>query len=183
MPQLRVEVRERLVHQVRDRLADDRATHRDPLALPAGKLSRTTVEQVREPEQARDVLYATADLRLRRLAHLEAVREVALHVHVRVQGVVLENHRDVPLARRQVRNVAVADEDAAGGDLLEPRQHPHERRLAAPRGTDKNHELAALDRQADVVHGGHVARKGLADAFEDDLAHAAAGYRLAFSPP
>ena len=34
-PQLRVEVREGLVHQECPRLAHDRATHRDPLALAA----------------------------------------------------------------------------------------------------------------------------------------------------
>jgi hypothetical protein len=36
--ELRVEVRERLVHQERARLAHDRASHRDPLPLAAGQL-------------------------------------------------------------------------------------------------------------------------------------------------
>jgi hypothetical protein len=38
-PQLRVEVRERLVHQEDLRLAHDRAAHRDALALAAGQLT------------------------------------------------------------------------------------------------------------------------------------------------
>ena len=42
--QLRVEVGERLVHQERARLADDRPAHRDPLALAAGEVRRLAVE-------------------------------------------------------------------------------------------------------------------------------------------
>ncbi len=38
--QLRVEVRQRLVHQERGRVAHDRAAHRDPLALATGEVRR-----------------------------------------------------------------------------------------------------------------------------------------------
>jgi hypothetical protein len=49
--QLRVEVRERLVHEERLRLAHDRAAHRDALALAAGERGRLAVEQLVEAEQ------------------------------------------------------------------------------------------------------------------------------------
>ena len=55
-PELRVEVRERLVHQERLRLAHDRATHRDALPLAARERSRPPVEQLLEPQQPRDPL-------------------------------------------------------------------------------------------------------------------------------
>src|ERR687894_149642 len=42
--QLRVEVRERLVHQIRLRLAHDRAAHRDALALVAGQVRGLPLE-------------------------------------------------------------------------------------------------------------------------------------------
>ena len=48
--QLRVEVRERLVHQECERLAHDRAAHRHPLALATGEGRRPPVEQVVEPQ-------------------------------------------------------------------------------------------------------------------------------------
>ena len=48
-----VEVRERLVHQERLRLADDRAPERDALALAAGELPRLALEEVAELEQRR----------------------------------------------------------------------------------------------------------------------------------
>jgi len=43
------------------------------------------------------------------------------------------------------------------GHVLEPGDHPQQRRLAAAGGPDQHHELAVADRQADVVHGGDVA--------------------------
>ena len=49
--QLRVEVRERLVHQERPRLAHDRPAHRDPLALPARERARPLAEHVPEAER------------------------------------------------------------------------------------------------------------------------------------
>ena len=60
--QLRVEVRERLVHQERGRLAHDRAAHRDALALTARERRGPAVEQVLEPEQARRLGDAPLDL-------------------------------------------------------------------------------------------------------------------------
>ena len=52
--QLRVEVRERLVHQVRLRLAHHRAADRDALALAARQRARLAVDQLREPQHAGD---------------------------------------------------------------------------------------------------------------------------------
>jgi hypothetical protein len=94
---------------------------------------------------------------------------------VRVERVVLEDHRHVPLARRQARDVALADRDPALGDGLEAGEHAEQRRLAAARRPDQNHELAALDRQADVVDGGDAPGKQLGDAVEDNPAHGGAG--------
>ena len=74
--QLRVEVRERLVHEERLRLANDRAAHRDALALAAGERRRPALEQLREPEQLGDLVDAALDLRLLRPADLQPVAEV-----------------------------------------------------------------------------------------------------------
>ena len=53
-PQLRVEIRQRLVHQERLRVADDRARERDTLALAARQLARRPLEQVFNAEQLGD---------------------------------------------------------------------------------------------------------------------------------
>src|SRR6266498_3349925 len=169
--QLGVQVRERLVHQVDLRPASDRATHSDALTLPARERRGEAIEQVVEPEQLGHLVDAGLDLALRGLAHAQAVAEVVPHAHVRVEGVVLEHHRDVAVARLQAGDVSIADADRAVVDRLEARDHPQQGRLAAAGGTDEHHELAALDRQADPVHGLDASGEGLGHPAQDDLAH------------
>src|SRR5207237_4800293 len=48
---------------------------------------------------------------------------------------------------------AVADQDLARGDVLEPRDHPQRGRLAAPRGPDEHHELAFANLEREVADG------------------------------
>ena len=54
---LRVEVRQRFVHQEDLRLADDRAAYCDALPLTAGELTRATVEQMADTEAVGCALY------------------------------------------------------------------------------------------------------------------------------
>ncbi len=161
--QLRVEIRKRLIHQERLRLAHDRASHRHALALAAGQRRRTALEQLLEAEHLGDLVDALADLVLLRLAHLQAVAEVLADGHVRIERVGLEDHRDVACARRQIGHVTVADRDRALGDLLQTCDHPQQRGLPAARWADEHEELAAGDLDRHVVDGGDAAREGLAD--------------------
>jgi hypothetical protein len=78
------------------------------------------------------------------------------HRHVRVERVVLEHHGDVAVLGRHVVDHAVADGDLAAGDLLEPGDHAQQRGLAAARRADQHDELAVLDVEADVFHGGDI---------------------------
>ena len=122
--ELRVEVRQRLVHEVRGRLAHDCAAHRDTLPLSAGKRPGPAVEHRLEAEQAGRVLDPAANLGLRRPPHLQSVGEILADVHVRVERVVLKHHCDVAFARREARHVPLADRDRPAGDRLEPGEHP-----------------------------------------------------------
>ena len=168
---LRVEVRERLVHQEDLRLTHDRATHRDALTLAARKLLRAPVEILSQAEQLRRPRDAFLDDVLGRLAQPQAERDVLRDVEMRIEGVILEHHRDVAVFRRERVDDAVSDRDRAVGDLLEPCHHAQRRRLAAARGPDEDQELAVLNLQREVEHRLHAVVVDLVDVFELDLSH------------
>jgi hypothetical protein len=73
---------------------------------------------------------------------------------VRVERVVLEDHRDVAVLRRDVRDVLLADVDVAVVDLFEAGEHPQGGRLAAPGRADEDEELTVRDVEAEGVHRG-----------------------------
>src|SRR5205814_7085317 len=91
---------------------------------------------------------------------------------VLVERVVLEHHRDVAVARRQVVDHLAADPDLAARDVLEPGDHAQGRRLAAARGADKGHELPVGDLEVDVLHGMVQRPVVLVDVAQTDRCHA-----------
>src|SRR4051794_13137034 len=90
---------------------------------------------------------------------------------MRIQSVVLEYHRHVPLPRRQVIDDVVPDKDLATGDVLETGDHAQRGRLAAPRRPHEYDELAVLDVQAHVPDGDDVLAVDLADVLHRDFRH------------
>ena len=115
-------------------------------------------------------MHAPVDLLLRQPAQLQREGHVPVHVHVRVQGIALEHHGDVAVARRQVDDGLAADADVAGRDLLQAGDHPQRRRLPAPAGPDQDDELLVAHRQVDTRHGPGLPEP-LLHSFEEDLCH------------
>ena len=159
------------------RLADDRATHRDTLALAARKL--------RGRRFRCSVMPSSSAVRSTRSAHLlprqapapQREGDVLEDGHVRVERVVLEDHRDVAPLRREVVDDRVADANLAFGDLLEARDHPQGSRLPAPRGADEDDELAVLDLEIELIDGTGAVGVDLARAVKDDPRHVSRGSR------
>ena len=169
--QLRVEVRERLVHEEGGRLAHDRAPHRDALPLTAGERARLALQERIEIQDARRLVNAPVDLVLRHLLDLQAERDVLVDGKVRVERVALEDHRDVAVAGRDVVDDTFADPDDAARDVLEPRDHAQRGRLAAARRPDEHHELAVVDVELKLVDGSRPVGVDLADPLERDCGH------------
>ena len=107
----------------------------------------------------------------RRVAQLQADAQVLLHRHVRVEGVVLKDHRHVAVLGRQVGDDALADHDLAVGHLFEPGDDAQQRRLAAARRAHEHHELAVADLHGHVVDREDVLVERLAHAVQDDARH------------
>jgi hypothetical protein len=111
------------------------------------------------------------DLLLVDLGQLEREAHVVAHAHVRVQRVVLEDHRDVAVLGRAVVDHLAADLQLAVGDVLEPGDHPQGGRLPAARWPDEDDELAVLDLQVHVLHGLVAVRIALGDFVQGDVGH------------
>ena len=166
-PQPRVEIAQRLVHQEHLRLAHDRPADGDALLLPARELAWQPVEQVADLEQRHHLLRARPDHLARHLATAQRELQVLPHGHVRVERVVLEDHRDVAVLRRHVGDVPPGDRDLAGRGRLEAGDQPQQRRLAAARGPEQDHELALAAGERDVVDRDDLAER-LRHPLDDD---------------
>ena len=151
--ELRVEVGERLVEQEDLGMAHNRAADRDALPLAAGELARLALEQFLDAQDLGGLADPLGDLGFRKLPHLEPEGHVVVDGHVRIQGVILEDHRDVPILRRQVVDDSIADRDLTGGDLFQPRHHPERRRLAAPGRADQHDDFLVPDVEVHVLDG------------------------------
>src|SRR5215207_9553695 len=168
-PELRVEIRKRLVHQEGLRLADDRAAHRDALSLPARERTWLPTEKRFEVEHTCRVLDALVDLLLLHLPQLQPERDVVVHAQVRVERVALEDHGDVAVARGDIVHDPIADLQLALADLLEARDHAQRGCLAAPGGADEDHEFSVFDLEIDVRDRAGSVGIDLADVLERDL--------------
>ena len=155
--QLRVQIGQGLVHQENLRLTDDGAPDRDALPLAAGQSLRLAFEILGDVKDARGPLDPLVDLVLRHLAQLQRKGHIFVHRHMRVQRVVLEDHRDVAVLRLYVVHQFVVDIQLAAGDLLQTGDHSQRRRFTAAGGTDKNDKFLILDIQIESVYGGFLA--------------------------
>jgi hypothetical protein len=153
--QLGVEVGERLVEQKHLGLAHDRAADGHALALAAAERGRPAVEHVVDAQQLGGVGHAALDVRFRRAAQAQPEGHVLVQRLVRVERVVLEHHRDVAVARRQLVHALAFDTHFAAADGLQPRDHAQQRALAAAAGAHEDDELAVADLKVDAVDHVH----------------------------
>jgi hypothetical protein len=87
---------------------------------------------------------------------------------VRPQRVVLEDHADVALVRRQAVDAPIAEANLAAVGLVEAGYEAEQRRLAAAGGPEQREQLAVADLEGDAVDGGG-AREALADLSQRDV--------------
>jgi hypothetical protein len=162
---------ERLVHQIGLRLPDNGAAHRNPLALATRQVGRLALQVRLESEHVGRLRDPALELILRHVAQLQSETEILLDGHVGIQRVVLEHHGDVAVLGRHVVDHLVADRDRTGADVLQARDHPQCRRLAAAGWTDQHHELAVFDVEAEVVNRLDPSGIDLVDPVDLDLSH------------
>ena len=164
--EFRIEVRQRFVEQEGGGIPDQGAAEGDTLLLAARHLSGPTIEQFLDAELTGRLRDPAIALVLGNAAKLQREFEIRAGRLVRVERVVLGDHRDVPILRRDVVHDPVTDPDLSGGDLLESGDHSKQRALAAARRTDQDEKLAVRDLQRAAADGMRAARVDLFDVGE-----------------
>ena len=183
--QLCVEVAQRFVHEEDLRMTHDGAADGDALALAAGERFGLSLQILGDAEDLRRFLHLLVDLRLGNLAQLESERHVFIHGHVRIERVVLEDHRDVAVFRRNIVDEAVADVEFTIGDLFQTGDHAQSCRLAAARGSDEYDKLFVRDFKRKLLNRDHVFVVDLFDVLECYVCHsvsASSGAAFAHRP-
>src|SRR5438093_171504 len=159
-------------------LADNRPAHRDAVALAARERARPFVQRLHGAKDAGRVCHPRLDLSLRKLPHPKREPHVPGRRHVGVEGVVLEDHRNVAIFRGNLVDDLAADPDLAVGDVLEPGDHPQRAGLAAAGRADQNDELTVRNLQIERIDGLGAVGIDLRQLLELDLGHAAPAKRL-----
>ncbi len=174
LAQADVEVGERFVEQDQFGARRQRAGQRDTLLLAAGKLVRILVALAVQADRGEQLADAQAGLGCRQAAQPEG--DVFVDGEVREQRVILEDHADAPLLRRQAlagtADHGAAQADLAAGDLLEAGDAAQQGRLAAARGAEQAGDAPAFNAAVNTVDDG-MAAVALDDAAEFKLVHGA----------
>src|SRR5215475_15696968 len=112
-------------------MTHDGTTHCHALALTSRELFRAALEQLFNAEDPGCFRHALIHLLTGNMPDPEAQGNVLVDRQVRVQRVVLEHHRHVALSGGTIIDDAVSDSDRSLGDVLQTRNHPQRRGLAA----------------------------------------------------
>ena len=127
--ELRIEVTKRLIHEEDLRSTNDRTSHGNSLSLTTGQSLRLSVKQMLEVKDSCSLMYLLIDFILRNLTKLQTKCHVIIHGHMRIQSVVLENHRDISVLRLYIVHSLAIDEKITGRDILKACDHTKCRRL------------------------------------------------------
>ena len=176
LPHGGVQVAEGLVEQDDHRPGRDGPGQRDPLLLSAGQLMGVASFQTAEPGY-RHHLGGPA-VSLARGQPVQSEGDVSSHALVGEEGVLLEDHADVPPVGGHVQATA-GDRLALQAHLsivgdLEARDQPQHGGLAAAAGPQDGDDLSRPQGEADPIHGLHVSVPlGQPPALDDGAPHAA----------
>ena len=170
----RIQCSEGLVHQHDGRIRGHRPGQSDTLLLPARKLSGVPIGIVNrvQPDEHQQLAHPAVDPRLRPAQEARDRRNVVGNAHVREQSDVLDHVADpaAELDHLQAADAPAVHQDVAVGDLDQPVDHLHRRRLAPARRADEHADFSRRDAQGEVVDG-RSASPGIAlrDVAEDNL--------------
>ncbi len=162
-----VEGGERFVQQEHPGAGDQRPGQGDTLPLPAGECRRVPALVTGESHEVERFADTGAALGEGHLGASQRIFDVAPHVPVRPDRMLLEHHPQLALLRRYgdtgTGDDAVIEQDAARCGGQEPGDTAQQRRLPGSRRADESEELPVRDLQVDVGEAdgtGAVSQRG-----------------------
>src|ERR1700733_5071543 len=162
---------EGLVHKEDARAANECAAERHALALTSTQRLRVLMNLLTQTQDIAYFHHAAANFHIIRSARYEWHCDVVIDIKMRIQCIILKDHRHVALTRRYVVNSLPIDEQFACAYLLETSQHPQGRRLAASRRAENAQEFAVADGHVEIAHCRGAISIGLGDRSKLDTWH------------
>ena len=167
--EFRVEVGQRFVHQEDFRVTDDGTAEGDTLTLTTRKGLWLTVEIFFDLKDAGSFADAAVDFLAGKATDAETKGHVVVDRHVRIQGVGLEDHRDVAVFRGAVVGIFAIDPEFAAGDVFQTGDHTKGRGFAAARRSDEDDEFLLGDFEVEIEDGLDVVVVDLVDVTERNV--------------
>ena len=165
LPQRGIEVGERLVEQQHAGARRQRPREGDALLLAARNLGDPAVLEAGQAGELEHLGDAASGFLPAPALRDQSEGHVLSGRHVRKERVMLEDHAETPLLGRKRRDVFALDEDAPRVGRLETGDEAQDGRLAAARGPEQGHDLAASGRQRHAARHRSVAET-LLEVFE-----------------
>ena len=154
--ELGVERSQRLIEQEDRGVQDERSGQRHALLLAARQLRGASLLHAPHANEREGLAGPVTAFLLGDALVPEPERDVVLDGEEWKQRVALEHGVDLPLVRWDAGHVHAIEQDRSTRGLLEARDQPQRRRLAASGWAQEREELTALDREVEPVDGRHL---------------------------
>ena len=122
--QFGIEIGERLIKQENAAVLGQSAGHGDTLALTARERAGLAVEEFGQANHLSDLFDLGVDFCFRLLCQTQGKRDILGDVHMRVERIVLKDHRQITLFGFEVTDRLVVDVNLAFRDRFKSCDHP-----------------------------------------------------------
>ncbi len=146
-PELGIQVAQRLIEKKDFWPADDGPPDGHPLPLPPRQGLGLAIQLSFDLQQGSGLHDPRPDLAPGIMPQLQPESHILEYRHMRVQGIVLKDHGDIPVAGPEIIDGLAVDTDGSLPDLFQPRDHPEQGRFAATRRAHHDHEFLCHGRQ------------------------------------
>ena len=134
-------------------MTNDGTCQSHPLFLSTRKLPRQPVEILLDIHCCRRLLDLVIDGRVLLVLHLHADTHIVVHRQIAVQRVILKYDGNIPLHWRTVVDHLAVQQQLAGGDLLQARQHAQNGGFSTAGWSHKDDKLAVIHIQIEIMDG------------------------------